>query len=351
MNATLDRCAPDTRATRRRGRRCRSQRRGRARTGERHPPKTASWRTHPLRSEDAHADQDSGSTLQTADRDTDEFLTRRLFGSCSGAGQHSRVNLRQFGHALASAFGRIFAARRVRRQAILSAPFPRRWKDFLETRSDHYRRLPAAYRAEFDRQVQIFLAEKRITGIETHVSDEVKLLVAASAVMLTAGWTGYTWDQLTEVLVYPEDFDADYRFGRKDLSGQAHPWGIVILSAPALLRSFAETDDGYHLGAHEFAHLLDLAQSRFDGIPPYLSDESIRKWLTIMEREEDRLRRGDSELRPYGLSGPEELFAVAVEAFFQTPAALTRSHSELYAFLSSYFRQDPAAWISPTSDS
>ena len=272
-----------------------------------------------------------------------------MFGFCHGAAQHSGVNLRQSGHALASAFGRIFAPRRARRKAILSAPIPRRWKDFLETRSNHYRRLPVAYRAQFDQQAQIFLAEKRITGIETQVSDEMKLLVAASAVMLTAGWSGYTWDQLSEVLVYPEDFDSDYGFGGTDLSGQAHPWGVVILSAPALLRSFAETDDGYHLGVHEFAHLLDLAQTRFDGIPSYLSDESIRNWLAIMEQEEERLRRGDSELSPYGLSGPVELFAVAVEAFFQTPVALTRSHRELYAFLSSYFRQDPAAWSRPTT--
>ena len=193
------------------------------------------------------------------------------------------------------------------------------------------------------------MAEKRITGIETQVTDEVRLLVAASAVMLTVGWPGYTWDQLTEVLVYPDDFDRDYKFGGTDLSGQAHPWGIVILSAPALLRSFAEIGNGYHLGVHEFAHLLDLAQTRFDGIPPYLSEESIRKWLTIMEQEDERLRRGDSQLSPYGLSGPEELFAVAVEAFFQRPVALTRSHSELYAFLSSYFRQDPAAWRGSTT--
>jgi MtfA peptidase len=258
------------------------------------------------------------------------------------------VSLRQIGHGLASAFGRIFAPGLARRQA-LSTPLPRPWKDLLEARSDHYRRLPVVHRAQFDQQVQIFLAEKRITGIEMQVSDEVKLLVAASAAMLTAGWSGYTWDQLAEVLVYPEDFDWDYRFGGTDLSGQAHPWGIVILSAPALLRSFAKTDDGYHLGVHEFAHLLDLAQARFDGIPPYLSDESIREWESIMTEEEDRLRRGDSELSPYGLSGPAELFAVAVEAFFQTPLALTNSHSKLYAFLSTYFRQDPAAWSRATT--
>jgi Mlc titration factor MtfA (ptsG expression regulator) len=259
------------------------------------------------------------------------------------------VNLRQFAHALASQFGRILAPRRARRQVILSAPFPQSWKKFLEARSVHYRRLPIAYRAQFHQQVQVFLAEKRITGVEMQVSEEMKLLVAASAVMLTVGWSGYTWDKLAEVLVYPTDFDRDYRFGGTDLAGQADRWGIVILSEPALLQSFATTDDGYHLGVHEFAHLLDLAQARFDGIPPYLSDESIRKWMTIMEREEERLRRGDSELSPYGLSGPEELFAVAVEAFFQTPVALTSSHNELYSFLASYFRQDPAEWSQLTT--
>jgi MtfA peptidase len=254
------------------------------------------------------------------------------------------VNLKQLGQAVASGFGRIVAPRRARRQAILSSPFPQPWKDFLEARSSQYRRLPVAYRAQFDDQAQIFLAEKRITGVETEVSDEMKLLVAASAVTLSVGWPGYTWDQLAEVLVYPENFDRDYRFGRTDLSGQAHPWGIVILSAPSLVRSFAETDAGYHLGFHEFAHLLDLVQTRFDGIPAYLSDESIEQWVKILEREVERLRRGDSELRPYGLSGRAEMFAVAVEAFFQTPVALTSAHSELYALLSSYFRQDPAAW-------
>jgi Mlc titration factor MtfA (ptsG expression regulator) len=66
--------------------------------------------------------------------------------------------------------------------------------------------------------------------------------------------------------------------------------------------------------------------------------------LVIMEQEEERLRHGDSELNPYGLTGPEELFAVAIEAFFQRPVVLMRSHSELYGFLASYLRQDPAAW-------
>jgi Mlc titration factor MtfA (ptsG expression regulator) len=266
-----------------------------------------------------------------------DFRTRRV--------HHSRVGLDRFGFALASALGRIFGPRRTSEDSF--AAFPQSWKHFLEARSDHYRRLPPAYRREFQQQVQIFLAAKRITGVELHVTEEIELLVAASAVTLSVGWPGFVWDRLTEVLVYPDNFDRDYNFGGSEIAGQAHPWGVVILSAPVLLASFAESGDGSHLGYHEFAHLLDLSQT--GGIPASLSDESIREWMMIMKEEEERLRRGDSELSPYGLSGPRELFAVAVEAFFQTPLALLQSHTKLYSFLSSYFCQDPAAWVAPGS--
>jgi hypothetical protein len=50
-------------------------------------------------------------------------------------------------------------------------------------------------------------------------------------------------------------------------------------------------------------------------------------------------------LDPYGLSSPPELWAVAVEAFFQDPVAVATGHRDLYAFLASYFNQDPAAWV------
>lgn len=215
--------------------------------------------------------------------------------------------------------------------------------------SAQYRRLGLEVRQEFNRQVQIFLTDKQITGIETDVADETRLLVAASAVTLTAGWPGYTWDQLREVLVYPQHFDRDYEFASRAsadpvMTGQAHAWGVVILSRPALERSFASADGhASHVGFHEFAHLLDLSQSLFDGVPSYLRDEGVRRWTALMDRERERLEGGTSALDPYGLSGPPELWAVAVEAFFQDPVVVASTHRELYEFLASYFNQDPAA--------
>jgi Mlc titration factor MtfA (ptsG expression regulator) len=256
------------------------------------------------------------------------------------------------GAALSAGFGllvglglrRRVLARAERRQATLATPFPERWRRLLLDRYDHYDRLPAALRPRFEADVKLLLAEKRITGVGVEVTDELRLLVAASAVTLSLCWPDYEWDQLTEVLLYPQDFDRDYGFEREELSGETHPWGTVILSVPALFESFEEPDDAYHVGIHEFAHLLDVEQTRFHGMPAGLDPRRHEEWLALVEKETERLRRGKSVLDPYGAEDPVEFLAVAVEAFFEAPLALRRRHAELYAILADYFAQDPAAW-------
>ena len=230
------------------------------------------------------------------------------------------------------------------RRAALASPFPDAWRILLRQWCDHYNRLSDDLRARFEDDVRIFLAEKPITGVGVEVIDELRLLVAASAVTLSLGWPTYDWEQLNEILLYPDDFDRDYEFGEDDLSGEAHPWGTVILSVPALCQSFRDPDDAYHVGYHECAHLLDLEQTRFDGIPLGFDNAAARRWVDVREREIPNMLRGASVLDEYGAHDPVEFLAVAVEAFFETALALRRSHGELYELLAAYFQQDPAAW-------
>jgi Mlc titration factor MtfA (ptsG expression regulator) len=239
---------------------------------------------------------------------------------------------------------RRLAARWARRRAALARPFPDAWRAFLLDRYDHYERLPEGLRARFEDDLRIFLAETRLTGVGVELSDELRLLVAASAVTLSLAWSDYEWDRVTEVLLYPDDFDRDYNFGGEDRAGEAHPWGTVILSVPALRESFEDPDDAYHVGLHEFAHLLDLEQSGFDGIPAGLPASWEAEWAALAQREMERLRRRKSVLDPYGAEDPAEFLAVAIEAFFEIPLALRARHRELYALLQAYFGQDPAAW-------
>ncbi len=248
------------------------------------------------------------------------------------------------GLALARVLGNLAGRRIAHRRAALDRPFPEAWQKLLEARYDHYDRLPEALRRRFQDDVRILLAEKRITGVELEVTDELRVLVAASAVTLSLGWPDYDWDQLAEVLLYPDSFDRDYRFGGDEYAGLTHPWGTVILSVPALERSFQHPDDGYHVGIHEFAHLLDMDHTHFDGIPVGLDAVRSREWVALMDKEMERLRHRKSALDPYGADDPIEFLAVAVEAFFEIPLLMRKRHREVYAILSAYFGQDPAAW-------
>jgi len=263
-----------------------------------------------------------------------------LAGGWAGAGAGLAA-----GAGLGAAFHHALGRRAARRSSVLSLPFPERWRTFLVERYDHFERLDAAWRGRFEDDVRIFLAEKRVTGVGVEATDEVRLLVAASAVTLSVGWPEYEWDQLTEVLLYPDDFDRDYAFGGHERVGEAHPWGTVILSVPALLESFEVPDDAYHVGLHEFAHLLDVDQTHFDGIPVGLAPERARDWVAAAEREMERMRRKRrSDFDDYGAHDPVEFLGVAVEAFFEIPQVIRRRHREVYSILSDYFRQDPAAW-------
>lgn len=235
-------------------------------------------------------------------------------------------------------------AREARRRAAAEAPFSPRWRAILAHRYDHYARLPPGLRPALEGRVQAFLAEKRITGVGVVVTDELRVLVAASAATLSLAWAAYPWDQLAEVLLYARDFDRDYSFEGRELAGEAHPWGTIIMSVPTLQQSFDHPHDGYHVGLHEFAHLLDKVGTHFDGILPGLDEVRSREWVALAAREMERMRRGESVIDPYGAESAVEFLAVAVEAFFERPIALRRGHAEVYSMLRDYFGQDPAAW-------
>ena len=238
----------------------------------------------------------------------------------------------------------VLVRRTARRRAALAAPFPAEWREFLLEAYDHFERLPEDWRRRFEEDLRLFLSEKRITGVGIEATEDLRLLVAASAVTLSLGWPDYEWDQLTEVLLYADNFDRDYAVGDSDLSGLAHPWGTVILSVPALHQSFEYPDDGYHVGVHEFAHILDVDHTHFDGIPVGFHGARAREWVEAAEKEMQRLRRGRSAFDDYGAHDPVEFLGVAVEAFFEIPQEVRRRHREIYSLLSAYFGQDPAAW-------
>jgi Mlc titration factor MtfA (ptsG expression regulator) len=238
------------------------------------------------------------------------------------------------------------------RRRILSRPFPPSWEEVLQRDVGFFQALAPEDRARFRRELQVFLGEKRITGIKTQVDETTRVLVAASAIIPIFGFPEWEWAQISEVLVYPTRFSDDFAFGEGE---SHHTLGMVgtgamnrmmILAKNDLIQGFRNPEDRRNVGLHEFAHLFDKSDGTIDGLPSVgLDRRSVGPWIELVRKEMEKIRRGDSDIDPYALTNEAEFFAVATEYFFEQPGTMERKHPELYERLSEVFHQKLAGKI------
>jgi Mlc titration factor MtfA (ptsG expression regulator) len=242
-----------------------------------------------------------------------------------------------------------------RRRRILAQPFPAEWEAILQRDVVFFRALDPEGQERFRRELQVFLGEKRITGIGWELDTTTRVLVAASAIIPIFGFRQWEWNQISEVLVYPDRFDREFSFdGRRErhtlgMVGTGALNRVMILSGPDLLAGFRNPGDKRNVGLHEFAHLVDKSDGTVDGLPGVgLDRSSIGPWVQLMRRKMEEMRQGRSDIPTYGLTNEAEFFAVATEYFFERPGLMERRHPELYAMLSRVFQQNlrerAAAW-------
>jgi Mlc titration factor MtfA (ptsG expression regulator) len=246
----------------------------------------------------------------------------------------------------------------MRRRRLKSRPFPPEWLAILDKNVPLYRRLTTADRAELQRHIQVFVAEKNFEGGNGFVmTDEVRVTIAAQAcILLLHRETGY-YAGLSSVIVYPGEFLAPFREvdesgviteGIDRRSGESWQEGTLVLSWEDIADGSLDVQAGYNVVIHEFAHQLDVE----DGITcgtRRLFGRDQPNWAKTLEQEYLRLQHDTAHgrstvLDPYGAENPAEFFAVATECFFESPRRLRERHPKLYAELARYYRQDPASW-------
>ncbi len=236
------------------------------------------------------------------------------------------------------------------RKRIDRTPFPGNWRKILRERVAFYNGLDENEKQVFEKRVQLFLAEKRITGIGTGVDESDRILIASSAVIPIFGFPRWEYGNLDEILLYPSSFDDNFRFENGgDIVGMATAGGggrTMVLSRTDLHAGFAGPEDGSNVGIHEFIHYMDMADGDADGVPAFLLEKSYTiPWLKLIRNEIEDIKKGRSDIDPYGAVSDVEFFAVISEYFFEKPKKLKSDHPELYEILSSVFRQDMASRI------
>lgn len=246
---------------------------------------------------------------------------------------------------------------RRRRSSLLATPFPGEWVGYLERNVSLYTRLNDRDRAKVRDDARVLVAEKNWEGCGgLDMTDEVKVTVAGNAAQLLLGIEHDYFARVMSILVYPSGFRSPDGWRREDgvidtaagMLGQAWYDGPVVLAWDEVLAGGRDAKDGRNVVLHEFAHQLDYLDGLADGTPVLRRESDYAKWHDVMTREFERLKAESEHGRPkvldgYGATNHAEFFAVATEAFFEKSRQMHARHPDLYAVLSEYYGQDPAA--------
>ncbi|KAB1071887.1 zinc-dependent peptidase [Tamlana haliotis] len=227
-------------------------------------------------------------------------------------------------------------------------PFPKAWRDILIDKINFYNALSKTEQTKFEYQVQEFLLNCKVTGIQTTVDLTDELLVASSAVIPVFGFDHWTYSNISEVLIYPNSFNKDFNIEGDDrfvlgMVGNGGMNGSMVLSKQALHLGFENASDKKNTAIHEFVHLIDKTGGPIDGIPSVLMEKQyVIPWIDIISKEIDNIHEGHSDINPYGGTNRAEFFSVISEYFFERPKLLKKKHPELYDLLEKVFNQKMA---------
>jgi Mlc titration factor MtfA (ptsG expression regulator) len=228
--------------------------------------------------------------------------------------------------------------------SIANYKLPSASKAILQEQVAFYRDLDDADKAIFEERIKDFLARVRITGVGVAVEDIDRILIASSAIIPIFAFKGWRYNNISEVLLYPESFNYDYQTKGDDTNvlgmvGDGALQRQMILSQRSLRAGFKSIKDAHNTAIHEFVHLIDKADGSVDGVPEYLlSKPYIVPWIKNMRQAIRDIHNGESDINPYGATNDAEFFAVVSEYFFEKPARLEDEHPELYKLLKQMFQ-------------
>lgn len=215
------------------------------------------------------------------------------------------------------------------------------YKEPLQKYFKYYQQLHPLDRKLFEKRVQKFITLKKfIPRNMDQVTDEMKALIAASAIQLMNGLPKIYFAHFKRILVYPDDYYS--KISQRHHQGEVSMGGIIILSWKNFVEGFVDNKDGRNLGLHEMAHALRLENAIHNEEYGFLDDEVLMTWTDLCYQEINKMAESKSEFfRDYAATNSQEFFAVAVEYFFEKPKAFFEWHPKMYETLTIMLNQDP----------
>lgn len=195
-----------------------------------------------------------------------------------------------------------------------------------------YNRLDEKYKCYFRHRVASFIDKKEFIGKDDFLTtDEVKVLVSATAVMLTFGFRDFMIKSIKNIIIYPTQYYSE--INKVYHKGEFNPrLETLVLSWDSFLEGHIIEDDKLNLGIHEFAHAIHFNSMNQEDINSILFVDTFNELRNKLSSNEAlKTELVTSELiRSYALTNDSELLAVIIETFIETPQAFKKLFPTVY---------------------
>lgn len=205
-------------------------------------------------------------------------------------------------------------------------------KSILKNHFSFYKNLPDKEKTYFEHRVALFIKDKDfIARGDTVITDEMKVLIAATAVMLTFGFRDFYIGIISKIVIYPNKFysNTNKQYHRGEFNPKLK---ALVLSWKDFKAGFNNENDNLNLGIHEFTHAIHINSIKERDVSSTIFSDSFKeltKLLSINETLRNNLMHSDY-FRKYAFTNQFEFVAVIIENFIETPKEFKSQFPDVY---------------------
>ncbi len=192
-------------------------------------------------------------------------------------------------------------------------------KQILSDNFNFYARLKPCYKKYFEHRVAKFISNYEFVGKDISVTDEMRVIISATYVMLTFGMREYLNPLFKTILIFPDIYYSSQTENYH--KGEFNPrMKSIVFSWKHFKEGIDITNDNLNLGLHEFTHAFHIQSLKSDKVTFVLFNESLQSLFRIVSNPQMKQQLIDSGfLRDYAYENKFEFVAVLLECFFESP--------------------------------
>ncbi len=191
----------------------------------------------------------------------------------------------------------------------------------LSSNFNFYNRLSFRDRKRFEHRLCNFLLNKTFISRDgLNFTEDKKMLISATAVMLTFGMRDYMLPIIDKIIVYPDVFYST--INKQFHKGEFNPsLRALVLSWKDFEIGFKIDDDNLNLGIHEFTHAIHLNSINRTDVASLVFTDGFSELLNVFNDEVlIKEIKSTSFIRDYAFTNEFEFLAVILENFIESPS-------------------------------